>query len=41
VTLSRSTLTDGSKTVALVLEGALELFDSAGNTGVNYTGDAQ
>ena len=31
----------GIETVTLVLDGALEHFDSAGNTGVIYTGDAQ
>jgi hypothetical protein len=31
----------GIETVTLVLDGALEHFDSAGNAGVIYTGDAQ
>jgi redox-sensitive bicupin YhaK (pirin superfamily) len=31
----------GIETITLVLEGALEHFDSAGNTGVMYAGDAQ
>lgn len=31
----------GIETVTLVLDGALEHFDSAGNTGVIYAGDAQ
>lgn len=31
----------GIETVTLVLDGALEHFDSAGNTGVIYTRDAQ
>src|SRR5580692_800915 len=31
----------GIETVTLVLAGALEHFDSAGNTGVIYAGDAQ
>jgi quercetin 2,3-dioxygenase len=30
----------GIETVTLVLDGALEHFDSAGNAGVIYTGDA-
>jgi len=31
----------GIETVTLMLDGALEHFDSAGNAGVIYTGDAQ
>src|SRR5690242_16803630 len=31
----------GIETVTLVLDGALEHFDSAGNAGVIYAGDAQ
>ena len=31
----------GIETITLVLDGALEHFDSAGNTGVIYAGDAQ
>jgi redox-sensitive bicupin YhaK (pirin superfamily) len=31
----------GIETVTLVLDGALEHFDSAGNTGVIYAGGAQ